>query len=181
MIYILLLISSTIIVRKKLKKWIESSWSSLSNGIINPRTAGGGGYQPAPLRFSQIAKKTAARSVAKFAIAVQPTIWHIFKQTMIRWPQRSRLQVKLSDLTSSCIFQSLRACQRLTKDPNSLKLVVCNTDIGIHDFYISDFLYRWPKVRLISWPPHYKSMGKNWSMYLWCASDLPNSPRIITR
>ena len=57
-------------------------------------------------------------------------------------------------------FQSLRACQRHTKDPNSLKLAVCNTDICIYALFISDFWYRWPKVRSISWPPHYKSMGK---------------------
>ena len=47
--------------------------------------------------------------------------------------------VLLNDLTSSCIFQSLRACQRHIIDPNSLKLAVCNTDIGIYDLYISDF------------------------------------------
>ena len=46
-----------------------------------PRTAEGG--CPPPSGFSQIAKKTAARSAAKFAIAVQPTIWHISKK---RWP-----------------------------------------------------------------------------------------------
>ena len=60
-----------------------------------------------------------------------------------RWPQRSSLQVTLSDLTSSCIFQSLRACQRHIKDPNTLKRAVYNTDIiGIYDLYISDFFYR---------------------------------------
>ena len=39
---------------------------------FNPRTAGGG--VSAPSGFSQIAKKTAARIAAKFAIAVQPII-----------------------------------------------------------------------------------------------------------
>ena len=53
----------------------------------------------------------------------------------------SRLQITLSDMTSSCIFQSLRACQRHIKDPNSLKLTVCNTNIGIYELYISDFSY----------------------------------------
>ena len=60
---------------------------------------------------------------------------------MTRWPQRSRLQVTLGDLTSSCIFQRLRTCQRRIEDPNSLKLAVCNTNIGIYDLYISDFFY----------------------------------------
>ena len=80
---------------------------------------------------------------------------------MTRWPQRSRLQITLSDLTSSCIFQSLRACQRRIEDPNSLKLAGCNTDIGIYDLFISDlFLYRWPQVMSFSWPSHYRSMVK---------------------
>ena len=30
-----------------------------------------------------------------------------------------------------------------------------------YNFYISDFLYRWHKVRSMPWPPRYKSMGKN--------------------
>ena len=31
-----------------------------------------------------------------------------------------------------------------------------------YNLYISYFIsYRWPKVRSISWPPHYKPMGKN--------------------
>ena len=80
---------------------------------------------------------------------------------MTRWPQRSHLLVTLSDLTSSCIFQSLRACQRHIKDPNSLKLAVCNTGIGIYDLYISDFVYRRPQVMSFPWPSHYKSMVKN--------------------
>ena len=41
---------------------------------FNPRTAGGGRISPPPLRFFADSEKTAARSAAKFAIAVQPTI-----------------------------------------------------------------------------------------------------------
>ena len=40
----------------------------------------GGGYHPPPLRFFADSEKTAARSAANFAIAVQPTIWHISKK-----------------------------------------------------------------------------------------------------
>ena len=87
--------------------------------------------RPPPLRFFADSEKTAARSAETFAIAVQPTICNIYKNLMTRWPQRSRLQVTLDDLTSSCIFQSLRASQRHINYPNSLKLPVCNTDIGI--------------------------------------------------
>ena len=47
--------------------------------LVSPRTAGGS-YPPLQVFFSQIAKKTAAHSAAKFAIAVQPTTWHIYKK-----------------------------------------------------------------------------------------------------
>ena len=69
------------------------------------------------------------------------------------------------DLTSSCIFQSLRACQKDTKDTNSLKLAVCNMDVGryLRVVYLGFFLYRWPQVMSFLWPTHYKSMVKNWS------------------
>ena len=43
--------------------------------LVNPRTGGGGvDFNPPPLRFFADSEKTAARSAAKFAIAVQPTI-----------------------------------------------------------------------------------------------------------
>ena len=120
------------------------------NYAINPRTAGGAVIRP--LRFFTDSEKTATRNSAKFVIAVHPIILHISKKTMIRWLQKSRLQVLSNDLTSSCIFQSLRACQKHIKDPNSLKLAVCNTDIrvGIYDLYTLDFLYRWPRINVIS-------------------------------
>ena len=78
--------------------------------------------------------------------------WHTLRhclKMLTSWPQRSggqhhnnswpRLQITLSDLTSSCFFQSLGACQRHIKDLNSLKLAGCNTNIGMYDLYISDF------------------------------------------
>ena len=112
--------------------------------LSRARPGGGGGYPPPPLRFVVDSEKTAARSAAKFAIAIQPTIWHISKRTMTRWHQRSRLQVTLSDPTSSCVFRSLTSCQRHTSDPNSLKLAVYSKDIGVYNLYISDFWYRCP-------------------------------------
>ena len=64
---------------------------------LNPRTANG--LSPPPLRFFADNEKTAAHSAAKFAIAVQPTIWHISKKKnndpmtpkvtppgLIKWP-----------------------------------------------------------------------------------------------
>ena len=101
--------------------------------------AGGGGWVQPPLRFFADSEKTATRSAAKFAIAVQPTIWHISKKTTNRWPQRSRDQVAVSDLTSSCVFRSLTSCQRHTSDPNSLKLTMYSRSVGVYNLYISDF------------------------------------------
>ena len=107
--------------------------------MLNPRTVGGGDFNPPPLRFFADSEKTAARSAAKFAIAVQPTIWHISKKTTTRWPQRSRDQVAVSDLTSSCVFRSLTSCQRHTSDPNSLKLTMYSKSMGVYNLYVSDF------------------------------------------
>ena len=76
-----------------------------------------------------------------FAIAVQPTIWHISKKTTTRCPQRSRDLVAVSDLTSSCVFRSLTSCQRHTSDPNSLKLTMYSKSMGVYNLYISDFFY----------------------------------------
>ena len=45
-------------------------------------------------------------------------------------------------------FATLRPCQ--SHEP-----------IGTYNLYLSDFVYWWPKVRSISWPPSYKSMRKN--------------------
>ena len=42
--------------------------------ILNPRTGGGVDFNPPPPRFFADSEKTAARSAAKFAVAVQPTI-----------------------------------------------------------------------------------------------------------
>ena len=103
--------------------------------------------------------------VIKLLSRAHDTLTHCLEM-LTSWPQRSRLQVTLSDLTSSCVFRSLRACQRHIKDTNSLNLAACNTGIGIYDVYISDFFIsvrRWHQVISISWPLHYKSMVKKWS------------------
>ena len=126
------------------RKWQKWKWHTGSlYMLLNLRTAGGRISTPPPQIFRRY-EKMAARSAAKFAVAVQPTIWHISKKTMTRWHQRSRLQVTLSDLTSSCVFRSLTSCQRHTSDPNSLKLAVYSKNIGVYNLYISDFWYRWP-------------------------------------
>ena len=120
-------------------------------------TAGG---RISPLRFSQIVKKRRRVAPPNLPYLFSQQFDTFSKKTMTRWHQRSRLQVTLSDLTLSCVFRSLTSCQRHTSGPNSLKLAVYSKGIGVWNFYISDFWYRWPKVISISWPPHYKSMVK---------------------
>ena len=142
--------------------------------IFNPRTGGGGVDFNPPWGFSQIARKR--RRVAP------PNLPELFSQQfdtfpkkMTRWPQRSRDQVGLNDLTSSCVFRSLTSCQGHTSDPNSLKLAWYSKGTGVYNLSISDFLYRWPEVMSISWPPHYKSTVKKIStsnMHQICSNHL---------
>ena len=80
----------TIIILTLLDQWsiLTKDGTIQPNGLaypkkttFNPRTGGGGWFQPPPpVWFFADSEKTAARSAAKFAIAVQPTIWHISKK-----------------------------------------------------------------------------------------------------
>ena len=44
--------------------------------------------------------------------------------------------------------------------------------------YISDFLYRWPKVRSILRPPHYVSQWAEFQIILFCFKSMSNSRNI---
>ena len=68
--------------------------------VISLTRARTGGRISPPSGFSQIAKKTVARHNCS-----ANNLTHFQKKTMTRWHQRSRLQVTLSDLTSSCVFE----------------------------------------------------------------------------
>ena len=85
----------------------------------------------------------------------------------------SRLQVTLSDLTSNCVFQSLRASQRQIKNPNPLKLAMCNTDMGIYQIRgVSSFGVPWlGSLRQVGLP---KTNG--W-IHHWTCPSVDKSPR----
>ena len=52
-------------------------------------------------------------------------------------------------------------CNFDVSEPDSrARLAGCNELINTYNLYISDCLYRWPKVMSKSWPPHYKSRGR---------------------
>ena len=53
-----------------------------------------------------------------------------------------------------------RVRARVFRWPSALKVVRYNEPIETYNLYISDFLYRRPKIRSIYWPPHYKPMGE---------------------
>ena len=48
-----------------------------------------------------------------------------------------------------------------------MKLSEYDEVISAYKTYISDFLYRWPQVRLLLRPPHYKSMGKKSTLVIF--------------
>ena len=56
-------------------------------------------------------------------------------------------------------FECSSLLHRLT---NRLGLTEIDIRDSIYKIYISEFWYRWPKVRSILRPHHYKSMGENW-------------------
>ena len=84
-----------------------------------------------------------------------------YVQVVIFQLERSGHQVSLNDPTSHQHFTTLRSRQSQSRWPCALRLAGCNEPIYSYNFYISDFLYRWPNFRSISWPSHYKSMGEN--------------------
>ena len=57
------------------------------------------------------------------------------------------------------IIKSLNARQSYTDWTIALKLSAIDIHTSIYEMFISEFWYRWPKVRSILRPLHYKSMG----------------------
>ena len=128
--------------------------------FFNPRTAWGGYPPPPPIRFFVDSEKRRRYKI------LHSCTYNTLIQCCKFWPPDLKGDASRSHYVTwpeVAFFQSLRVCQRHIKDPSSLKFAVCNTDIGIYDLYISDFLYRWPQVMSISWPPHYMSMVRKWS------------------
>ena len=140
----------------------------------NPRPAGGGGrLNVPPLRFFEDSKKTAARSAAGFS----PTLPPSFPQLLWNFDPmpcevRSPGQVKWPNYKIT--FQSRHG---YNVSGTVMKLSEYDEVISAYKTYISDFWYRWPQVRSILRPPHYKSMGKKstllyllWRKRFWVES-----------
>ena len=76
---------------------------------------------------------------------------------LISGQDRSGHQVTLSDHTTTKCLESYPAH---SCDPKDLKLTEFHENIDTYNVCISDFWYRWPKDRSVTWPLHYKSMRK---------------------
>ena len=142
---------------------------------VNPRPAGGGVWTPPPPQvFSRIAKETAARSAAGFSPTLPPHLFRNFCENFVPMPceVRSPGQVKWPNYKIN--FQSRHGYNVSGK---VMKLSEYDEVTSAYKTYISDFWYRWPKVRSFLRPPHYKSMGKKstplyllWRKPIWVES-----------
>ena len=118
---------------------------------INPRLAGG-----TPRSFPRIAKKQrGAPYFPQLSWKFCPQVISGRSLVMINWPYL----IKSLWCYSSCSFWAI-----------NMKRSGYHKNISIHKTFIFDFSFRWPKVRLILWPPYYKAMGEKKTKYLLYAS-----------
>ena len=74
----------------------------------------------------------------------------------------SRMATLLRWSTKNIISRS--QSQWIKTTPKNLlenRTYIPNYSMGTYSSFVSDLLYRWPKVRSISWPLHYKLMRKD--------------------
>ena len=138
--------------------YMANEWES----CINTRT-GGGGEMPSPPVFSRIAEKRRRAAPPFFSVPAHNWIRHLVLNCNTRSPKvRSPGQVKVKNG-----FLILRLRSGHTRYPIGFKPSAFYKIIDTYNLYISDFLYLWQEVRSISWPHHYKSMGKNSNRSYW--------------
>ena len=141
---------------------------------INPRPAGGGGgvWTP-PSGFSRIAKKSGAQRRRVFT-HLTPHLFRNFCENLDPMPCEVRSPGQVKWPNYKITFQSRHGYNLSGK---VMKLSEYDEVTSAYKTYISDFLYRWPKVRSFLRPPHYKSMGKKstllyllWRKPIWVES-----------
>ena len=128
------------------------------------RALEGGGGKKCPLSgFSRIAGKRRRAAPPFFQYLLTIELDTLCENFNPRLPKvRSTGQVKVKNG-----FLTLRLCSGHTRYPIGFKPSAFHKIIDTYNFYISDFWYLWPEVRSISWPHHYKSMGKNSNRSYW--------------
>ena len=125
------------------------------HSFFNLRPAGGGGcLNTPPCAYSRIARKRRRAAPPGFDLPYPPIFLATFVKVSILGHARSGHQVRSSDHTLQKILQSRPSHSVWGK---VMKLSEYDKVIGTYKMYIFDFWYRWP----FSWPPRYKSMGKN--------------------
>ena len=123
----------------------------------------GGGKKCPPSGFSQIAEKRrrAAPPFLQNLLRIElDTLCKNFNPRSLK--VRSPGQVKVKNG-----FLNLRLRSGHTRYPIGFKPSVFHKITDTYNLYVSDFWYLWPEVRSISWPHHYKSMGKNSHRSYW--------------
>ena len=129
----------------------------------NPRPAGGGGLNT-PLRFFEDSEKMAARSAAVFLIPYQTLILHFFQKfgylTSENFVPRSSRVRSPGQIKWPYLLKSLWYYSSYNSWTTNIKLSGYHRTANSYKTYVSDLLFRWPKVRSILCPPHYKAMGE---------------------
>ena len=64
------------------------------------------------------------------------------------------------------LMKSFNARYRYADGTIALKLPAIGTSNAAYKMYISEFCYRWPKVRSILWHLPYKLIGENWKAFV---------------
>ena len=128
------------------------------------RALEGGGKKCPPLRFFADSGKNGGaqrRLFCQYLLTIEFDT--LCKNFSPRSPKvRSPGQVKVKNG-----FLTLRLRSGHTRCPIGFKPSVFHKMIDTYNLCISDFWYLWPEVRSISWPHHYKSMGKNSNRSYW--------------
>ena len=128
------------------------------------RALEGGGGNALPSGFSRIAEKRRRAAPPFFQCLLRIKLDTLCKNFNSRSPNSSGHQVRSNSKTGFWLW-GLRSGH--TRCPISFKPSVFHKMIDAYNLYISDFWYLWPEVRSISWPHHYKSMGKNSNRSYW--------------
>ena len=134
---------------------LVSRFESIAFGM---RT-GGDKKCPSHLFFTDCEKK-ATRSATTFSVPANNWIMHLVSKFQ---PKVTKGQVTRSGQSKTRISDWVCAVATLS---DWFEAYSVSKDHSYPQLVISDW-YLWPEVRSISWPPHYKSMGKNSNRSYW--------------
>ena len=127
--------------------------------VLTRALLGGGCLNTPPCGFSRISQKR-RRGAPPFLVHL---IIHQFYTCCENFRPRSFKVRSPGHLKWPHLIKSFNVCHSYTEWPIALKLSAIAKSNSMYKMYISEFWYRWPKVRSILRPPHYKSMGENWN------------------